>query len=114
MRRGKGRRCQTSSGENDSQNVERIIRKIRVDELPQLLDILTGCPVVGPRPEPEVAWVQKELPSSHFKAPGKGRTPRLRPVTYKGNKYDAYDKLQMDLMYPNPSFMEDLRICFAQ
>ena len=107
-----------SSGDNDSRitPVGRIIRKIRVDELPQLLDILAGnLSVVGPRPEREEIALQyeKELPEFRLRLQAKAGLTGYAQVYGKYNT-TPYDKLQMDLMYiANPSFMEDLRICFA-
>lgn len=107
-----------STGDNDDRitPVGHFIRKVRIDELPQLINIIKGdMSVVGPRPErPEIA-VQYEATMPEFK---------LRLQTKAGltgyaqvyGKYNTtpYDKLQMDLMYiAKPSFWEDLRIIFA-
>ena len=50
-------RLSTGDSDNRITPVGRIIRKVRIDELPQLLDILSGnLTIVGPRPErPEIA-----------------------------------------------------------
>ena len=95
----------------------RIIRKIRVDELPQLLDILAGnLSVVGPRPEREEIALQYEKGAAGvpLKAPGKRPDSQVTP-RYTGNTIQRPTiSFRMDLMYiANPSFMEDLRICFA-
>ena len=107
-----------SSGENDDRitPVGRFIRKCRIDELPQLIDILAGnLSVVGPRPErPEIAEeYMKELPEFQLRLQVKAGLTGYAQVYGKYNT-TPYDKLQMDLMYiANPSFAEDIRICFA-
>ena len=107
-----------STGDKDDRitPVGRIIRKIRVDELPQLLNILGGSmSVVGPRPErPEsAAQYEEELPEFRLRLQAKAGLTGYAQVYGKYNT-TPYDKLQMDLMYiANPSFMEDLRIIFA-
>ena len=107
-----------SSGENDDRitPVGRFIRKCRIDELPQLIDILAGnLSVVGPRPErPEIAEeYMKEIPEFQLRLQAKAGLTGYAQVYGKYNT-TPYDKLQMDLMYiAHPSFAEDLRICFA-
>lgn len=107
-----------SSGENDDRitPVGRFIRKCRIDELPQLIDILSGnLSVVGPRPErPEIAEeYMKEIPEFQLRLQAKAGLTGYAQVYGKYNT-TPYDKLQMDLMYiANPSFAEDIRICFA-
>ena len=107
-----------SSGENDDRitPVGRFIRKCRIDELPQLIDILAGnLSVVGPRPErPEIAEeYMKEIPEFQLRLQAKAGLTGYAQVYGKYNT-TPYDKLQMDLMYiAHPSFAEDIRICFA-
>lgn len=107
-----------SSGENDDRitPVGRFIRKVRIDELPQLIDILSGnLSVVGPRPEREEIALQyeKEMPEFRLRLQAKAGLTGYAQVYGKYNS-TPYDKLQMDLLYlANPSFLEDLRICFA-
>ena len=107
-----------SSGENDDRitPVGRFIRKCRIDELPQLIDVLIGnLSIVGPRPErPEIAEeYMKEIPEFQLRLQCKAGLTGLAQVYGKYNT-TPYDKLQMDLMYiANPSWVEDLRICFA-
>lgn len=107
-----------SSGDNDDRitPVGRFIRKCRIDELPQLIDILSGnLSVVGPRPErPEIAEeYMKEIPEFQLRLQAKAGLTGYAQVYGKYNT-TPYDKLQMDLMYiANPSFAEDIRICFA-
>lgn len=107
-----------STGDKDGRitPVGRVIRKLRIDELPQLLNILGGSmSVVGPRPErPEIAkQYEEELPEFRLRLQVKAGLTGYAQVYGKYNT-TPYDKLQMDLMYiANPSFVEDLRIIFA-
>lgn len=107
-----------STGDRDDRitPVGRLIRKVRIDELPQLLDILRGdMSLVGPRPErPEIAaQYEKELPEFALRLQAKAGLTGYAQVYGKYNT-TPYDKLQMDLIYiAHPSFMEDLRIIFA-
>ena len=107
-----------STGDKDDRitKVGHFIRKVRIDELPQLLNIIGGSmSVVGPRPErPEIAsQYVKEMPEFSLRLQAKAGLTGYAQVYGKYNT-TPYDKLQMDLMYiSNPSFWEDLRIIFA-
>lgn len=107
-----------STGDNDDRitPVGKIIRKLRIDEIPQLFNILGGSmSVVGPRPErPEIAQqYEQELPEFRLRLQVKAGLTGYAQVYGKYNT-TPYDKLQMDLMYiANPSLLEDLRIMFA-
>lgn len=107
-----------SSGENDDRitPVGKFIRKCRIDELPQLLNIIGGSmSVVGPRPErPEIAaQYEKTMPEFKLRLQAKAGLTGYAQVYGKYNT-TPYDKLLMDLMYiAKPSFFEDLRIIFA-
>ena len=107
-----------STGEKDDRitPVGRIIRMLRIDELPQLVNILKGdMSIVGPRPErPEIAeQYEKELPEFSLRLQVKAGLTGSAQVYGKYNTTPA-DKLKMDLMYiSRPSLMEDLRIIFA-
>lgn len=107
-----------STGDKDDRitPVGRFIRKVRLDELPQLLDILRGdMSVVGPRPErPEIAAeYMEELPEFALRLQAKAGLTGYAQVYGKYNT-TPYDKLQMDLMYiAHPSLLGDLRIIFA-
>lgn len=107
-----------STGDKDDRitPVGRIIRKVRIDELPQLLNILQGSmSLVGPRPErPEIAKQYEEtLPEFRLRLQVKAGLTGYAQVYGKYNT-TPYDKLQMDLMYiARPSFVEDLKIIFA-
>ena len=107
-----------STGDYDDRitPIGRIIRKVRIDELPQLFNILSGSmSVVGPRPErPEIAaQYERELPEFRLRLQVKAGLTGYAQVYGKYNT-TPYDKLQMDLMYiANPSFIEDLKIILA-
>lgn len=107
-----------STGENDDRitPVGRVIRKVRIDELPQLFNILKGeMSIVGPRPErPEIAALyEEEMPEFRLRLQCKAGLTGYAQVYGKYNT-TPYDKLMMDLMYiSNPSIVEDLRIMFA-
>lgn len=107
-----------STGEKDDRitPVGRVIRKVRIDELPQLINILKGeMTIVGPRPErPEIAaQYEEELPEFALRLQAKAGLTGYAQVYGKYNT-TPYDKLQMDLMYiSKPSILEDLRIIFA-
>lgn len=107
-----------SSGENDPRitPIGAVIRKIRIDELPQLFNIIEGSmSIVGPRPErPEIAAQYEEVfPEFHLRLQAKAGLTGYAQVYGKYNT-TPYNKLRMDLMYiSNPSILEDLRICFA-
>lgn len=107
-----------SSGENDPRitPVGRIIRKCRIDELPQLLNILKGdMTIVGPRPErPSIAAeYEKVMPEFHLRLQVKAGLTGYAQVYGKYNT-TPYDKLLMDLMYiSHANLLDDLFIMFA-
>ena len=107
-----------STGDKDDRitAVGRFIRKVRIDELPQLLNILKGdMTICGPRPErPEIAaQYEEELPEFRLRLQTKAGLTGYAQVYGKYNT-TPYDKLVMDLMYiAHPSFLQDLQIMFA-
>lgn len=107
-----------STGDNDSRitKVGHFIRKCRIDELPQLINILEGSlSICGPRPErPEIAAQYcKEMPEFALRLQAKAGLTGYAQVYGKYNT-TPYDKLQMDLMYiAKPSIIEDLKIMFG-
>ncbi|MBQ3140659.1 MAG: sugar transferase, partial [Clostridia bacterium] len=109
-------RLSTGSSDDRITPVGRIIRKIRVDELPQLFNVLGGSmSLVGPRPErPEIAeQYLSELPDFALRLQAKAGITGYAQVYGKYNT-PPYDKLQMDLMYiAHPSVLEDIRILLA-
>ena len=104
--------------ENDSRvtRVGAIIRKIRLDELPQIWNVFRGnMSFVGPRPErPEfVDQFDKKIPyyrKRHRVKPGITGWAQLC-YPYGANEYDAIQKLQYDLYYvKNYSLFLDVTI----
>ncbi len=107
-----------STGVNDDRvtPVGRIIRRFRIDELPQLWCVLRGqMSIVGPRPErPEIAaQYEQTLPEFGLRLQVKAGLTGYAQVYGKYNT-PPYDKLQMDLMYiSHLSIVEDVRILLA-
>lgn len=93
--------------------VGKIIRATRIDELPQILNILRGdMSFVGPRPEriEHVQQYTKELPEFAYRMRVKGGLTGYAQIYGKYNT-SAYDKLRLDLMYiENMSLMQDLKL----
>lgn len=93
--------------------VGRIIRATRIDELPQILNILKGdMSIVGPRPE-RLEHVQKyseEIPEFGYRLKVKGGLTGYAQIYGKYNT-TAYDKLRLDLMYiENYSLLLDIKL----
>ena len=101
--------------ENDDRitKVGKFIRKVRLDELPQLLNILKGdMTIVGPRPErPELMGkIMEELPEFPLRLTVKAGLTGYAQIYGKYNT-TARDKLLMDLMYiENCSTIVDIKL----
>ena len=84
--------------------IGRILRRTRLDELPQFFNVLVGhMSLVGPRPErPEiVAELEKEIPFYSERSnvmPGLTGWAQIR-YPYGGSVEDARRKLELDLYY---------------
>ncbi len=93
--------------------VGNVIRACRVDELPQILNILKGdMSIVGPRPE-RLEHVQKygeEVPEFIYRLKVKGGLTGYAQIYGKYNT-TPYDKLRLDLMYiENYSILLDIKL----
>ncbi len=95
--------------------VGKLLRKYRIDELPQMLNILKGdMTVVGPRPEmlENVEKYTKELPEFAYRLRMKAGLTGLAQISGKYNT-SPKDKLVMDLMYiENYSIWQDFKLIF--
>lgn len=95
--------------------IGRIIRPTRIDELPQLINILKGdMSLVGPRPErvEHVVRYTEMIPEFRFRHKVKGGLTGYAQVYGKYNT-EALDKLKLDLMYiMNYSLLLDIQIIF--
>lgn len=98
--------------------VGRFLRMTRIDELPQLINVLRGdMSFVGPRPErpPFVSELSRKVPfyaSRHSVKPGITGWAQIR-YPYGASVDDAVQKLQFDLYYlKNHSLFLDLVILF--
>lgn len=105
-----------SKNDNRVTRVGRFIRKVRLDEMPQLWNVLRGdMSIIGPRPErPQFVdgfnttiryyWLR------HCVKPGLTGWAQLR-YTYGSSLEDAEEKLKFDLFYvKNHNFVFDLTI----
>ena len=94
------------AGQNDARvtRIGKVIRKLRIDELPQIVNILKGdMRLVGPRPErPEfVDQLSQSIDyyqQRHSVKPGLAGWAQLK-YPYGASEKDAYEKLQYDLYY---------------
>lgn len=81
--------------------IGKILRKTRLDELPQLWNVLKGdMSMVGPRPErPSLAReIEKDIPEFRYRLKVKAGLTGYAQIYGKYNTM-AYDKLKLDLIY---------------
>ena len=106
------------ASQNDSRvtRVGNFLRNSRLDELPQVFNVLRGqMSIVGPRPErPEfVDELQERVPyysERHVVKPGVTGWAQLK-YSYGASEEDAIEKLQYDLYYiKNQTLMLDIMI----
>jgi lipopolysaccharide/colanic/teichoic acid biosynthesis glycosyltransferase len=98
--------------------VGRIIRKLRIDELPQLWNVLKGdMSFVGPRPERPFFVEELKTKVPYYKErfsvkPGVTGWAQVK-YGYGATEKDALEKLKYDLYYiKNMSLMMDLMVIF--
>lgn len=107
-----------TAGDSRVTSVGRIIRKLRVDELPQLLSVLNGdMSLVGPRPERPffVDQLTRDIPFyavRHSVKPGVTGWAQVR-YHYGASVEDSAEKLQYDLYYvKNHTLFLDILVLF--
>ena len=107
-----------SEQDDRTTRVGRIIRKLRIDEIPQFWNIIRGeMDFVGPRPERPhfVSQLAQEIPyyqQRHLIAPGLTGWAQIK-YPYGASIEDARQKLQYDLYYiKNQSLILDAIILF--
>ncbi|MDO5112399.1 MAG: sugar transferase [Clostridia bacterium] len=95
--------------------VGRFIRACRIDELPQLLNVLKGeMSLVGPRPErPEIfAEICRDFPQFAYRLKVKAGITGYAQLYGKYNT-DFGDKVRLDLLYiEKASILQDLQLLF--
>jgi len=109
-----------SEGEKTITRAGKVLRKTRLDELPQLWNVLSGdLSLIGPRPEMPhyVELYGKEIPYyniRHLIKPGLSGWAQLyqkEPPKFSTELVQTRNKLSYDLYYiKNRSFMLDIKI----
>jgi lipopolysaccharide/colanic/teichoic acid biosynthesis glycosyltransferase len=96
--------------------VGRILRRSRIDELPQFINVLRGdMSIVGPRPERAyfIGRIEKELPDFHLRLRTKPGITGLAQVQlgYTNTDEGLRQKLHLDLEYIHTlGFWTDFKI----
>lgn len=105
----------STEGDERITKVGRILRKYRIDELPQFVNILKGdMSLVGPRPEmlENVEDYEKDLPEFRYRLRMKAGLTGYAQIYGKYNT-SSRDKLMLDLMYiENYSLLRDAQLLF--
>ena len=108
----------TQENDNRITKIGAILRKTRIDEIPQFINVLTGdMSVIGPRAEWDklVEEYMKEINYYHIRSLVKPGITGWAQVEYKygANLNDTFEKLQYDLFYiKHQSLILDLSIVF--
>ena len=96
--------------------VGRLLRKMRIDEIPQLINVIKGdMNIVGPRPERPSIFAElrqniQEYPLRQQARPGITGWAQINRA-YDATMDDVREKVRFDLEYlERQSFIEDLRI----
>lgn len=105
----------STEGDDRITKVGKWLRRYRIDELPQFVNILKGdMSLVGPRPEmlENVEDYEKELPEFRYRLRMKAGLTGLAQIYGKYNT-TSRDKLMLDLMYiENYSLVRDIQLLF--
>jgi len=105
----------STAGDDRITKVGKVLRKYRIDEIPQLFNILKGdMSLEGPRPEmlDNVEDYTKELPEFQFRLRMKAGLTGYAQIYGKYNT-SSKDKLMLDLMYiENYSLLKDIQLLF--
>lgn len=105
----------STEGDDRITKAGRILRKYRIDELPQFVNIIKGeMSLVGPRPEmlENVADYESKLPEFRYRLRMKAGLTGYAQIYGKYNT-SSQDKLMLDLMYiENYSLIKDVQLLF--
>ena len=105
----------TFVGDDRITPIGKVLRKYRIDELPQLVNILKGdMSLVGPRPEmlENVDEYTKQLPEFVYRLRMKAGLTGYAQIIGKYNT-SSKDKLMLDLLYiENYSLLKDIQLLF--
>ena len=114
MREDSGNRSVTADDDRITP-IGRVLRKYRLDELPQFINILKGeMSVVGPRPEmlENVEKYTASMPEFKYRLRMKAGLTGYAQIVGKYNT-SSKDKLVLDLLYiENYSFLKDIQLIF--
>ncbi len=105
----------TTKNDNRITKVGHVLRRLRIDELPQLFNVFIGdMSIVGPRPEmlENVDRYTRDVPEFVYRQKMKAGMTGLAQIDGKYNT-SPKDKIILDLMYIHRfSLMSDIRLMF--